>query len=475
MEVTTLIRTVGLDLLKPALPQRQLDGHKGTFGKLLIVGGAVGYTGAPYLTASAAARTGCGLVSLGVPKTIWPIEAAKCVSAMPFPLPEKNGMLAGRALPQILEKLDGCDVLALGPGLGRSRETARLVWELLKTEKPLVLDADGINALSGHIDLLDARRGRPTVLTPHEVEFARIGGDLSRGDRERAAQDFAMAHGCVLVLKGHRTVTASPEGDVLVNTTGGSGLAKGGSGDVLTASRPRRGSGGTGADGLQRHTGGRGPETARRHPGNSGITEGNRVRIENCVPMIALCLLLCGCGKQTAEPAADLRSVYQEMSGCEMTAEVTCEQSGLEWSATLHGTYVPGGESTVEVLEPLELAGVRAVIREDGWTLEYGDLCLDAGTLTEEAVSPATALARIVYALREGWLLEQNDESREGVPCTRLALDQTGASDTDIVTTVWLRQADGTPFLGEIAVDGETILTVRFTAFGFCDTITANS
>lgn len=124
------------------------------------------------------------------------------------------------------------------------------------------------------------------------------------------------------------------------------------------------------------------------------------MRIENCVPMIALCLLLCGCGKQTAEPAADLRSVYQEMSGCEMTAEVTCEQSGLEWSATLHGTYVPGGESTVEVLEPLELAGVRAVIREDGWTLEYGDLCLDAGTLTEEAVSPATALARIMYALR---------------------------------------------------------------------------
>ena len=114
------------------------------------------------------------------------------------------------------------------------------------------------------------------------------------------------------------------------------------------------------------------------------------MRIENCVPMIALCLLLCGCGKQTAEPAADLRSVYQEMSGCEMTAEVTCEQSGLEWSATLHGTYVPGGESTVEVLEPLELAGVRAVIREEGWTLEYGDLCLDAGTLTEEAVSPAT-------------------------------------------------------------------------------------
>lgn len=232
MEVTTLVRTVGLDLLKPALPQRQLDGHKGTFGKLLIVGGAVGYTGAPYLTASAAARTGCGLVSLGVPKTIWPIEAAKCVSAMPFPLPEKNGMLAGKALPQILEKLDGCDVLALGPGLGRSRETARLVWELLKTEKPLVLDADGINALSGHMDALSRRRDRITVLTPHEGEFVRAGGDLSPG-RERAAADFAREHGVYLVLKGPGTIAAAPDGRCMRNPTGNCGMAKGGSGDVL--------------------------------------------------------------------------------------------------------------------------------------------------------------------------------------------------------------------------------------------------
>ena len=96
----------------------------------------------------------------------------------------------------------------------------------------------------------------------------------------------------------------------------------------------------------------------------------------------ALCVLLCGCGKQTAEPAADLRSVYQEMSGCEMTAEVTCEQSGLEWSATLHGTYVPGGESTVEVLEPLELAGVRAVIREDLHPFPCADVPQIAANLT---------------------------------------------------------------------------------------------
>ena len=228
------VQTVEPDFVRWALPPRKIDGHKGTFGKLLIVGGAVGYTGAPYLTASAAVRTGCGLVSLGVPEAIWPMEAAKCASAMPFPLPEKGGMLSAKALPQILEKLSSCDVLALGPGLGRSEGTARLVWELLKTEKPVVLDADGINALSGHIDVLDARRGRITVLTPHDVEFGRIGGDLSHGDRVKAARDFAVAHGCVLVLKGHRTVTAGPEGNVLVNTTGGSGLSKGGSGDVLT-------------------------------------------------------------------------------------------------------------------------------------------------------------------------------------------------------------------------------------------------
>ena len=197
------------------------------------------------------------------------------------------------------------------------------------------------------------------------------------------------------------------------------------------------------------------------------------MRIENCVPMIALCLLLCGCKEQAEE--TDIRAAYREMSGCELTMKVVCGEAQREWAATLQCHYAPEGESTVEVTEPLELAGVRAVIREDGWTLEYGDLCLDAGTLTEEAVSPATALARIVYALREGWLLEENTEEREGVPCTRLALDQTGASNTDIVTTVWLRQADGTPFLGEIAVDGETILTVRFTKFGFCDTITDNS
>ena len=233
--ITSRAQTVESAFVRDALPRRKLDGHKGDFGKLLVIGGAVGYTGAPYLTASAAVRSGCGLVYLGVPESIWAVEAEKCVSAMPFPLPEKNGLLSDKALQQILEKLDICDVLALGPGLGRSDRVTRLACDLLRqTEKPVVLDADGINALEGHIDVLDARRGRVTILTPHDGEFARIGGDLSGGDRLAAARNFAAAHGCILVLKGHRTVTVGPEGNALVNTTGNSGLAKGGSGDVLT-------------------------------------------------------------------------------------------------------------------------------------------------------------------------------------------------------------------------------------------------
>ncbi len=233
-EVLCPVQTVEADFASAALPPRKPDGHKGDFGKVLIAGGSVGYTGAPYLAALAAVKSGCGLVYLGVPESIWAAEAAKCVSAMPFPLADRQGSLGRRALPELLERLESCGVLALGPGLGRRGEAAKLVLDLLqRTEKPVVLDADGINALEGHIDILDQRRGRVTILTPHAGEFARIAGSPA-GDPAGAARAFAREHGCVVVLKGHRTVTAGPEGNVLVNTTGNSALAKGGSGDALT-------------------------------------------------------------------------------------------------------------------------------------------------------------------------------------------------------------------------------------------------
>ncbi|MBE7007625.1 MAG: NAD(P)H-hydrate dehydratase [Ruminococcaceae bacterium] len=230
-------RPIDAAAVRAALPKRREDAHKGDFGKLLIVGGAVGYTGAPYLAARAAVRSGCGLTYLGVPRSIWAVEAAKCASAMPFPLPDDGAMLTPDALAPIREKLDGCDVLALGPGLGRSAGVRALTDALVReTAQPLVLDADALNALD--LSALDARRGRPTVLTPHDGEFARLLGvspaELAKRDRTETAREFALSHGCVLVRKGHRTLVALPDGQVLENTCGGSALAKGGSGDVLT-------------------------------------------------------------------------------------------------------------------------------------------------------------------------------------------------------------------------------------------------
>ncbi len=224
---------ITVSFVKNVLPYRDPLGHKGTFGKGYGLCGAVGYTGAPYLAAEAAVRSGSGLVFLGVPESAWPVVAAKCDSAMPAPLPEKDGGVSLAAESMVREKLSGLDAFLMGCGLGRNPETEQLVRSLLDVNLPLILDADGINALEGHIDALACRRNLPTVLTPHAGEFARIGGDNSL-PREEAAKKFAVEHGVVLVLKGHGTVVAAPDGRVMVNTTGNNGLAKGGSGDILS-------------------------------------------------------------------------------------------------------------------------------------------------------------------------------------------------------------------------------------------------
>ena len=221
------------DYVKSALPARDPAGHKGTFGKVCLLGGSVGYTGAPVLCARGAVRGGCGLVFLGVPQEVWPIAAVKCDEAMPFPLPSVEGRLSLDAEAELRRRAAGCDVLAIGCGMGRGDETDALTRRLLTMGLPLVLDADGINALSGHIDELSCRRSLVTVLTPHDGELARIGGDMA-APRESAASDFAVRHGVYLVRKGRRTVVAAPDGRLAVNTTGNDGMAKGGSGDVLT-------------------------------------------------------------------------------------------------------------------------------------------------------------------------------------------------------------------------------------------------
>ena len=218
--------------VKAALPSRDPWGHKGNFGKVLCLCGCVGYTGAPIFASRAAVRTGSGLVFLGVPAPIWQVAAVKSDEAMPFPLPTQDGKLALAGEAEIRRRVGQCDAVLLGCGLGRSGESDALCRKLLTVEKPLVLDADGINALSDRMEELSCRRQRVTVLTPHEGEFLRAGGDLSRG-REQGAVSFARQHGVYLILKGHETVVASPDGRHMVNTTGNSGMAKGGSGDVL--------------------------------------------------------------------------------------------------------------------------------------------------------------------------------------------------------------------------------------------------
>ena len=187
-----------------------------------------------------------------------------------------------------------------------------------------------------------------------------------------------------------------------------------------------------------------------------------------CVPMIALCLLLVSCGG--TEEETDPRQPYRDMDGCRMEAEVTCTQFDRLWTAKLACDYVPEGETRVEVLAPEHIAGVTAVLRGEELALEYEDLCLDAGTLSAQRISPAACLPRLISALREGWLLEENEEVWEETSCRRLSLDQTGTDGGKIVSTVWLRE-DGTPLRGEIGVDGEIILTAEFTDFAFYGTI----
>lgn len=222
------------DLVAGWLPQRSEEGHKGTFGKVLIVGGSVGFSGAPVLAARGAVRGGTGLVFLGVPREVWPVAAVKCSSAMPFPLPQDpEGRCTGAALEPILQRLSQCDAGLIGPGLGQSPDLDRLVTQVLQRSRcPMVVDADGLNALSRHIDILSQAQG-PWILTPHDGEFQRLTGHLPGPDRGEEARVFAQTHGCILVLKGHRTMVAGPDGTVYENTTGNQGMAKGGSGDVL--------------------------------------------------------------------------------------------------------------------------------------------------------------------------------------------------------------------------------------------------
>lgn len=213
------------------LPDRDPAGHKGNFGKILLLCGSRGYTGAAYLAAMGALRAGAGLVFLGAPESIYTIEAVKLNEPVVLPLPEDGGKLSVQAIPEILERLKTMDAVLIGCGLGQSEGTFQVVKAVLEHATcPVVVDADGINVLKDHKDILRGRKV-PTILTPHEGEFLRFGGNLSSG-RMEAAVRFAREWNCILVLKGHGTCI-SDGWQCYRNPTGNPGMAAGGSGDVL--------------------------------------------------------------------------------------------------------------------------------------------------------------------------------------------------------------------------------------------------
>jgi len=219
------------EMVLSLLPDRNPWGHKGNFGRLLLLCGSKGYTGAAFFAAMGALRSGAGVVFLGVPESIYAIEAVKLNEPVIFPLPDAGGRLSAAAVPEILPRLPRMDAVLVGPGLGQSEGTLAVVRAVLeKAECPVVVDADGINVLSAHRDLLRGRKS-PTILTPHDGEFARLGGVIGE-DRMAAAADLADDLGCIVLLKGHETcITDGTDG--YINTTGNPGMAVGGSGDVL--------------------------------------------------------------------------------------------------------------------------------------------------------------------------------------------------------------------------------------------------
>ena len=218
------------ETIRTLLPVRRRDTHKGDYGKLLLLCGSRGFTGAAALAAMGALRTGAGLVYLAVPESIYAIEAVKLTEPVVLPLPDFDGKLCADSIPEIAELLPKMDAVLFGSGSGLGEGTEEVLRFLLKNCRcPLILDADGITLAAKHKDIL---RGRcfPTILTPHDGEFAR----LSPPDMPRVEQTMALAKelGVILLRKGYRTLITDGE-SCWENRTGNPGLATGGSGDVL--------------------------------------------------------------------------------------------------------------------------------------------------------------------------------------------------------------------------------------------------
>jgi NAD(P)H-hydrate epimerase len=264
--------------------RRPRDAHKGDFGHLLVIAGSLGKAGAAAMTARGALRSGAGLVTIAAPGGLVPILQQQVTEAMCIPAAESIdgtlGMGAARELIRSAAHLSAC---AIGPGLSMHGETVHVVRELVPSlPVPLVIDADGVNALAGSLDVLRNVKA-PVILTPHPGEMARMLGistaEVQR-DRIDIAKKFADRHGVTLVLKGAGTVIAAPAGEVFVNTTGNPGMATGGTGDVLTGmigSLLAQGYGPTDAACLGVYVHGLSGDLAAKEQGEAGMTAGDLI------------------------------------------------------------------------------------------------------------------------------------------------------------------------------------------------------
>ncbi|WP_071126175.1 NAD(P)H-hydrate dehydratase [Peptoniphilus lacydonensis] len=213
--------------IKSIWKNRDEDTHKGDFGKVAIVGGSIGMTGSSYLSSNASLKSGAGLVYNIVPKEIFDIISIKFIEPIAKSFDDLDDM----------EKfLEGIDVIAMGPGMGLGDYAKSIFYKIIKTEKDLLIDADGLNLLSKNLELLRKRKDFTTILTPHEGEFRRLTGlplEEIKNNREKVAVEFAKKYKVILVLKGHNTVVTNSK-EIYINKTGNSGMATAGSGDVLT-------------------------------------------------------------------------------------------------------------------------------------------------------------------------------------------------------------------------------------------------
>ena len=231
------IDVITRDAVAGSLEPREADTHKGDYGRVLIVAGSLGRSGAAYLAAMAALRSGAGLVTVAAPASVVPIVASMGPEYMTLPLPEVDGTLdVEGALELILDAT--ADVIAAGPGLGTGDAIRDLIFGLIeRSGAPLVLDADALTVCAAEPDRLRARDGLDVIITPHPGEMARLVGKSTadvQKSRLEIAQAFATGHDLHVVLKGHRTLVVAPDGRTAINRTGNPGMATGGTGDVLT-------------------------------------------------------------------------------------------------------------------------------------------------------------------------------------------------------------------------------------------------